>query len=87
MTAADQRPGPLRMTGPQCYSEALRLVVMSHSTPANHDETDPAAALMLQEAQVFATLALAAATALNDNDGDMSVANHDAWSDLAGEQK
>ena len=50
-------------TGPEHYTDAERLLRVADTISANHDETNPAATLMLAEAQVHATLALAAATA------------------------
>lgn len=41
------------------YQEAERLLTRAEATRANHDETNPAAALLFAEAQVHATLAAA----------------------------
>lgn len=49
------------MTGPEHYREAERLIARSNECYAD----DPAVVLALEEAQVHATLALAAATALD----------------------
>lgn len=52
------------MNGPEHFHEAELLIADARLSPAQHDESNPAAALLLAEAQVHATLALAAATAL-----------------------
>lgn len=49
------------MTGPEHYREAELLLAAAEKTSTNYDETNPAAALLFAEAQVHATLALAAA--------------------------
>jgi len=49
------------MTGPEHYEEAERLI-----NDARHDHDRDRATYLLAEAQVHATLALAAATALSD---------------------
>lgn len=68
------------MTGPEHYLAAEQLLT---SDPA--DEGLPDKAHAIAEAQVHATLALAAATALNDFDGGLSTANYNAWHNAAGE--
>ena len=70
------------VTGPEHYLKAEQLLTAQAGIAANHDETNPAAALMLAEAQVHATLALAAATALNLPGGDgagMLVDDYEQW--------
>lgn len=63
------------MNGPQHYREAERLLnaldVVGNPTPAQ--------VLQMQTAGVHATLALAAATALNDADGGTSPNDYRAW--------
>lgn len=61
------------MTGPECYDMAGRLVdgVIGRRVPAREMDATIAAA------QVYATLALAAATALQHV--GMTVADRDAW--------
>jgi hypothetical protein len=51
-------------SGPEHYEAAERLLEAAGKLPAGNDDTNPAAALMIAEAQVHATLAHAAATAL-----------------------
>ena len=51
-------------SGPEHFQEAERLLDMAGEIPARDDDTNPGAALTIAEAQVHATLALAAATAL-----------------------
>jgi hypothetical protein len=74
-------------TGPEHYREAERLAVMAHRFTYG-DGADPVVgAALAAEAQVHATLALAAATALNDNDptGDgMPRADYREWMRTAG---
>lgn len=50
------------MTGPEHYREAEILLGFVADTSTNYDDTNPAAALLFAQAQVHATLALAAAT-------------------------
>ena len=69
------------MTGPEHYLEAERLIAMareSHHADLYGHYTDAQAALILADAQVHATLAHAAATALS------SAADARAWTDTAG---
>ena len=69
------------MTGPECYQEALRLV---QAKPGRVPSLETTAV-----AQVFATLALAAATALGREGGDSRLPDKDrtAWFDVAAECK
>lgn len=46
------------MTPEDHRDEAHRLIEAAHAIPSNHDETNPAATLLVAEAQVHATLAL-----------------------------
>lgn len=73
------------MTGPQHYSEAERLVRMAHRFTYG-DGADPVAgAALAAEAQVHATLALAAATALVDETPRSdSCSEYRAWQEVAG---
>jgi hypothetical protein len=69
------------MTGPEHYLEAERLIAMareSHHADLYGHYTDAQAALLLADAQVHATLAHAAATALS------STADARAWAEAAG---
>lgn len=52
------------MSGADRYQEAYQALAEAAKIPTNHDETNPAADRALAEAQVQATLALAAATVL-----------------------
>lgn len=45
------------MTPEEHYAEAVRLLAAAREIPANGDETNPAATLLIAEAQVHATLA------------------------------
>lgn len=60
------------MTGPEHYREAQLLLQTT-------DETDHYRAYRLRAAQVHATLALAAATALNDRAVGMTGRDHGEW--------
>jgi hypothetical protein len=78
------------MTGPEHYARAERLiagVTMDGTHPDSsaiirNDEPETIAA-----AQVHATLALAAATALKDGDEGMGSSDYNAWVDAASEWK
>jgi hypothetical protein len=63
------------MTGPEHYAEAERLLTDAFDEVRHGD---PAEAVVLAQAQVHATLALAAATALKSDTGSPS------WADVAG---
>lgn len=70
------------MTGPEHYGEAERLLDAASSTlPAN------AVANALVAAQVHATLALAAATALQVGGREMSPADAEGWRKAAGKAR
>lgn len=73
------------MTGPEHFSEAEALIQQART--AEHYDTT-AIGLALAEAQVHATLALAAATALsapvNDEHPGFTVEEWDAWFAAAG---
>jgi hypothetical protein len=64
------------MTGPEHYAEAERLLTDAFNEVR---EGDPAEAIVLAQAQVHATLALAAATAVRTREID-----NQAWVDVAG---
>lgn len=67
------------MTGPEHYTAAEQ-----HAAAAQ-EVTDPeAAAFFLRLAGVHATLAVAAATALNSADGGLSYEDDRAWRQAAG---
>ncbi|MDT5026623.1 MAG: hypothetical protein QOE61_3049 [Micromonosporaceae bacterium] len=67
------------MTGPEHYGEAERLVGPRtvHSIPSGEPREAPPTMDMILQAQVHATLALAAATALQDRPVDRR-----AWEEL-----
>jgi hypothetical protein len=54
-------PAAPSMTGTEHYAEAERLLQAAFVFPSENDETNPAATLAIAEAQVHATLAMAAA--------------------------
>lgn len=64
------------MTGPEHYRQAESLVNLAGM--AGEDVT-PTRAELTALAQVHATLALAAATALNHATGGMPISDYDAW--------
>lgn len=79
-------------TGPEHYREAERLAAMAHRFTYG-DGADPAVgAALAAEAQVHATLALAASHALTqpvcadteDGSGHATKADYDAWVAVAG---
>lgn len=74
------------MTGPEHYSEAERLIKgLKTDTGAVYVEDGNEQVIAL--AQVHATLALAAATALNDNAADaggLPLEDFNAWAEAAG---
>jgi hypothetical protein len=72
------------MTGPEHYREAERLVAEADTILRPHDEGPCEADRVLAAAQVHATLALAAATALNDAEDGMPIAEFQAWHSTAG---
>ena len=69
------------MTGPEHYQRAADMAarVADRLTEIGHASTRETLAL----AQVHATLALAAATALNDGGGGMATADYQAWTEAA----
>lgn len=77
------------MDGPTHYREAERLADRANYYTYGDGGDPTIGAALAAEAQVHATLALAAATALNDhgdgsiNGGGMPVADWDAWKDTA----
>lgn len=70
------------MTGPECYLEAQRLAAESY-----HEDRYEQPEVLLARAQVFATLALAAATALGREGEGRTQPSKDkaAWFDVAAE--
>lgn len=66
------------MNGPSHYIEAERLTRCARDMHHDHYDDSPAAAMRLAEAQVHATLALAAATALS---GVAGIGPREAWID------
>lgn len=80
------------MTGPEHYQEAERILSNLHEIEASSDAELPAEiGLALAKAQVHATLASAAATALNDHthdgEGGMPVDDWKAWKEVAAAPK
>lgn len=71
------------MTGPENYREAERLVDSAFRMPDQYGDAAEAARQDLMAAQVNATLALAAATALGGS--DVPAADWDAWYRTASE--
>ncbi|RMB85592.1 hypothetical protein [Streptomyces shenzhenensis] len=71
------------MTGPEHYTRAEQL--LREVRDGHQEGTDVAA--ILAAAQAHSTLALAAATALNDHsadEGGMPLLDHRAWAEAAG---
>ena len=68
------------MTGPEHYAEAERLLEISSSTSAHGFPDNPQHLPMLAAAQIHATLALAAATALPEDYQDSGT-----WRDVTGQ--
>jgi hypothetical protein len=52
------------MNGPDHYREGDRLLALSENTPSNHDETNPAATLLVAQATAHFLAAQVAATAM-----------------------
>ena len=71
------------MTGPEHYAEAERHIEYANSHPPD----DGKVTIHLAFAQVEATLALAAATAMNDGDGGMGVSDYCAWCEVCSVSK
>jgi hypothetical protein len=67
------------VTGAEHYAEAEQLLTEAAGSPY---PDDPAVRTTVAVAQVHATLALAAATALDDK-GDLPEADWEAWIDVA----
>lgn len=67
------------MTGPEHYCEAEKLLRLANQ---GHNQGNANEDRMVAQAQVHATLALAAATALNDS-GEMPLEDLHAWKDAA----
>jgi hypothetical protein len=70
------------MTGPENYAEAGRLLTGGLDCTCPRSDCEHAA-VILARAQVHATLALAAATALNDSCGGMGNLDYEAWHEVA----
>ena len=71
------------MTGPEHYRRAEQMVDGIDQLDSSSKSHQPLISLLLAEAQVHATLATAAATALNDAGGGLGVPDYDAWHDVA----
>lgn len=67
------------MTGPEHYTEAQRRLLMAWE----EDSTPERSTQLVAEAQVHATLALAAATALRDSNGRLPSKDSWAWQQAA----
>jgi hypothetical protein len=75
------------MTGPEHYAEAENLLAQAAAIPSNSNETNPAAALLLKQAQVHVGLATTAAIALGGyqpNGDPRSRRDMAAWREVAG---
>jgi hypothetical protein len=73
------------MSGPEHYQEAERLLGLAERPVADGELGWMARAQVAAEAQVHATLALAAATALvAGDDGRTPLREYDVWSETAG---
>lgn len=71
------------MTGPEHYAKAEQLLEDAHKM--QHDSGPGCGSEeLIAEAQVHATLALAAATALRDPETGLSTPDWDAWCKAAG---
>lgn len=74
------------MTGPEHYRQAEELLGQlrkAQSSMSSSVSPERVAAVMA-EAQVHATLALAAATAMNDAESGMSIPDYQEWDKAAG---
>lgn len=71
------------MTGPEHYRKAERLLAESQTILRPNDEGPCEADRTIAEAQVHATLALAAATAAQDTAAGMTQEDHRAWTEAA----
>jgi hypothetical protein len=69
------------MSGPECYKAALDC--LDSARRASDKGRDDDATFWQREGQVLATLALAAATAMNDAEGGMGVKDYEAWRRVA----
>ena len=70
------------MTGPEHYRAAEVAIENAKYTDVGSDKER----FFVAVAQVHATLAAAAATALNDFEGGMSARDYNAWAEVAGVQ-
>lgn len=73
------------MNGPEHYREAERLAGMAHRFTYGDGANPATGHALAEEAQVHATLALAAATALPQQ-RILTVAEYKAWVSVAGER-
>lgn len=72
------------MNGIDHYRKAERLLAGTHFKIEGEPFHNPPSERDVAQAQVHATLALAAATALNDSEPGMPVADFRAWREVAG---
>jgi hypothetical protein len=72
------------MTGPEHYREAERLADRAHHFTYGDGGDPVVGAALAAEAQVHATLALAAATAMGGREEGMHRADFEAWDKVAG---
>ena len=72
------------MTGPEHYKEAERLLSDAEENHAHQGSGDPATPDLLATAQVHATLALAAATALAPAHKSVNHPDTVGWTKVAG---
>jgi len=73
------------MTGPEHYREAERLMAHAVTIFDGNDRQHQFAGWEIQQAQIHATLALAAATALvAGDDGRTPLSAYDEWQAVAG---
>lgn len=72
------------MTGPEHYREAERLLEIASPLLADDSPNIPEHAAWLAEAQVHATLALAAAAALNSGKWGLQPIDETQWRSAAG---
>jgi len=77
------------VTGPEHYQAAERLLQprTTHTIPSGEPRQAPPTTDMILQAQVHATLALAAATAMNDAETGMPMRDWDAWKDACSTPK
>ncbi len=68
-------------TGPEHYIQGEQLLAKAGAIPANHDETNPAATLLIAEAHVHMTAALTEAIVAS---AVMRPEDRDAWDRATG---